>query len=106
MDSPSSFTTKVGKGLPIFPFYWIKVSVEKTKSCAALQNGERGTVKPKSDFDAKDDAVALRKAIEGLGKNMTCIKMGSSERRDSPEWFSFNTLPKHFCCQSDVRSWP
>lgn len=41
------------------------------KCCAALQNGERGTVKPKSGFDAKDDAVALRKAIEGLGKKHT-----------------------------------
>ncbi|XP_075903050.1 annexin A3a isoform X2 [Nelusetta ayraudi] len=40
VDSPSSFTTK---------------------------NGERGTIQPKSGFDAKDDAVALRKAIEGLG---------------------------------------
>lgn len=33
----------------------------------ALQNGERGTIKPQANFDAGDDAVALRKAIEGLG---------------------------------------
>uniref|UniRef100_A0A667YC12 Annexin n=1 Tax=Myripristis murdjan TaxID=586833 RepID=A0A667YC12_9TELE len=32
-----------------------------------LQSGERGTIKAKADFDAGDDAVALRKAIEGLG---------------------------------------
>ncbi|XP_010779905.1 annexin A3-like isoform X2 [Notothenia coriiceps] len=31
------------------------------------QTGERGTIKPKADFDAGDDVVALRKAIEGLG---------------------------------------
>ncbi|XP_042372308.1 annexin A3-like, partial [Plectropomus leopardus] len=29
--------------------------------------GERGTIKPKPDFDAGDDVEALRKAIEGLG---------------------------------------
>lgn len=34
-----------------------------------FQGGERGTIKPKANFDAKDDAVALRKAIEGLGTN-------------------------------------
>lgn len=33
----------------------------------ALQNGERGTIKPQANFDAGDDAVTLRKAIEGLG---------------------------------------
>uniref|UniRef100_A0A671XPL0 Annexin n=1 Tax=Sparus aurata TaxID=8175 RepID=A0A671XPL0_SPAAU len=32
-----------------------------------LQTGDRGTIKPKADFDAGDDAVALRKAIEGIG---------------------------------------
>lgn len=31
------------------------------------QVGKRGTIKPKANFDAKEDAVALRKAIEGLG---------------------------------------
>uniref|UniRef100_A0A3Q3X2B9 Annexin n=1 Tax=Mola mola TaxID=94237 RepID=A0A3Q3X2B9_MOLML len=35
---------------------------------------ERGTIKPKENFDAKEDAVALRKAIEGLGtKEKTVI---------------------------------
>ncbi|XP_056137118.1 annexin A3a isoform X2 [Lampris incognitus] len=29
--------------------------------------GGRGTIKPKANFDAGEDAVALRKAIEGLG---------------------------------------
>uniref|UniRef100_A0A3Q4BI02 Annexin n=1 Tax=Mola mola TaxID=94237 RepID=A0A3Q4BI02_MOLML len=38
------------------------------------QAGERGTIKPKENFDAKEDAVALRKAIEGLGtKEKTVI---------------------------------
>ena len=37
------------------------------------QTGERGTIKPKANFDAKDDAVALRKAIEGLGTNTHTI---------------------------------
>ncbi|TNM90098.1 hypothetical protein fugu_004332 [Takifugu bimaculatus] len=34
---------------------------------ASLLTGERGTIKPKANFDAKEDAVALRKALEGLG---------------------------------------
>ncbi|KAM4616435.1 annexin A3a isoform 2-T3 [Polymixia lowei] len=29
--------------------------------------GDRGTIKPKANFDAGEDVVALRKAIEGLG---------------------------------------
>lgn len=33
----------------------------------SLEVGERGTIKPKANFDAKEDAVALRKALEGLG---------------------------------------
>lgn len=37
------------------------------------QTGERGTIKPKANFDAGDDAVALRKAIEGLGTNAHCL---------------------------------
>uniref|UniRef100_A0A8C2XLW0 Annexin n=1 Tax=Cyclopterus lumpus TaxID=8103 RepID=A0A8C2XLW0_CYCLU len=40
----------------------------------SLQTGERGTIKPQAHFDAGDDAVALRKAIEGLGtKEKTLI---------------------------------
>uniref|UniRef100_A0A669F7G9 Annexin n=1 Tax=Oreochromis niloticus TaxID=8128 RepID=A0A669F7G9_ORENI len=35
----------------------------------ALQSGERGTIKPKANFDADQDAAALKKAIEGLGTN-------------------------------------
>ncbi|CAG09630.1 unnamed protein product, partial [Tetraodon nigroviridis] len=34
---------------------------------ASSRAGERGTIKPKADFDAKQDAAALRKALEGLG---------------------------------------
>ncbi|XP_013998934.1 annexin A3 [Salmo salar] len=36
---------------------------------ATLWTGERGSIKPKADFNAKDDAVALRMAIKGLGTN-------------------------------------
>ncbi|XP_038869726.1 annexin A3-like [Salvelinus namaycush] len=36
---------------------------------ATLWTGERGSIKPKADFNAKDDAVALRKAMKGLGTN-------------------------------------
>ena len=36
-----------------------------------LQTGDRGTIKPKAGFDAGEDAVALRKAIEGLGRSHT-----------------------------------
>lgn len=35
----------------------------------ALQSGERGTIKPKANFDAEQDAAALKKALEGLGTN-------------------------------------
>ncbi|XP_037634407.1 annexin A3a isoform X2 [Sebastes umbrosus] len=38
-----------------------------TPSSFEAKNGERGTIKPKSNFDPGDDAVALRKAIEGMG---------------------------------------
>ncbi|XP_041642640.1 annexin A3a isoform X2 [Cheilinus undulatus] len=36
-------------------------------SSFSVKGGERGTIKPRANFDAGDDAVALRKAIEGLG---------------------------------------
>ncbi|XP_047448652.1 annexin A3-like isoform X2 [Mugil cephalus] len=42
-------------------------SLVNTPSSFSAPAGERGTVKPKADFDAGEDAVALRKAIEGLG---------------------------------------
>ncbi|XP_070760352.1 annexin A3a [Enoplosus armatus] len=42
-------------------------SLMNTPSSFDIKTGERGTIKPKEDFDAEDDAVALRMAIEGLG---------------------------------------
>ncbi|XP_029295596.1 annexin A3a isoform X2 [Cottoperca gobio] len=42
-------------------------SLVNTPSSFTATTGERGTIKPKANFDAGDDAVALRKAIEGLG---------------------------------------
>ncbi|KAF3851460.1 hypothetical protein F7725_013232 [Dissostichus mawsoni] len=42
-------------------------SLVNSPSSFEAATGERGTIKPKADFDAGDDAVALRKAIEGLG---------------------------------------
>ncbi|XP_067428527.1 annexin A3a isoform X1 [Thunnus thynnus] len=42
-------------------------SLVNSPSSFAAKGGERGTIKPKANFDAKEDAVALRKAIEGLG---------------------------------------
>ncbi|XP_068461469.1 annexin A3a [Clinocottus analis] len=49
-------------------------SLVDTPSSFTATTGERGTIKPKADFDAGDDAVALRKAIEGLGtKEKTLI---------------------------------
>ncbi|PWA17058.1 hypothetical protein CCH79_00013259 [Gambusia affinis] len=33
------------------------------------KNGQRGTIKPKANFDAEKDAAALKDAIEGLGTN-------------------------------------
>ncbi|XP_061586646.1 annexin A3a [Cololabis saira] len=36
-------------------------------SPTSVQTGERGTVKPEANFDAEEDAAALREAIEGLG---------------------------------------
>ncbi len=47
-----------------------KTNIKLISECHPdLQTGERGTIKPKANFDAGDDAVALRKAIEGLGTN-------------------------------------
>lgn len=49
-------------------------SLVNTPSSFTAKTGERGTIKPKSNFDAGDDAVDLRKAIEGLGtKEKTLI---------------------------------
>nr|XP_046241850.1 annexin A3a isoform X1 [Scatophagus argus] len=42
-------------------------SLVNSPSSFSAKTGERGTIKPKTNFDAGDDAVALRKAIEGLG---------------------------------------
>ncbi|KAM9359929.1 annexin A3a isoform 2-T2 [Symphorus nematophorus] len=43
-------------------------------SSFSAKTGERGTIKPKANLDAGEDAVALRKAIEGLGtKEKTLI---------------------------------
>uniref|UniRef100_A0A671XHX9 Annexin n=2 Tax=Sparus aurata TaxID=8175 RepID=A0A671XHX9_SPAAU len=42
-------------------------SLVNTPSSFSAKTGDRGTIKPKADFDAGDDAVALRKAIEGIG---------------------------------------
>ncbi|KAM3611927.1 uncharacterized protein V6R79_026019 [Siganus canaliculatus] len=42
-------------------------SLVNTPSSFSAKTGERGTIKPKAGFDAKEDTVALRKAIEGLG---------------------------------------
>ncbi|XP_041792414.1 annexin A3a isoform X4 [Chelmon rostratus] len=42
-------------------------SLVNSDSSFSAKTGERGTIKPKANFDAGDDAVALRKAIEGLG---------------------------------------
>uniref|UniRef100_A0A8C8FKT3 Annexin n=1 Tax=Oncorhynchus tshawytscha TaxID=74940 RepID=A0A8C8FKT3_ONCTS len=36
---------------------------------SGLLNDLEGSIKPKADFNAKDDAVALRKAMKGLGTN-------------------------------------
>ncbi|XP_068576910.1 annexin A3a isoform X1 [Cebidichthys violaceus] len=49
-------------------------SLVNSPSSFTATTGERGTIKPKANFDAEDDAVALRKAIEGLGtKEKTLI---------------------------------
>ncbi|XP_044051179.1 annexin A3a [Siniperca chuatsi] len=49
-------------------------SLVNTPSSFSAKTGERGTIKPKANFNAVDDAEALRKAIEGLGtKEQTLI---------------------------------
>ncbi|XP_074526455.1 annexin A3a [Halichoeres trimaculatus] len=54
-------------------------------SSFSVTKGERGTIKPKANFDAKEDAVALRKAIEGLGTKekvlIDILTRRSSEQR-------------------------
>ncbi|XP_033474927.1 annexin A3a isoform X1 [Epinephelus lanceolatus] len=42
-------------------------SLVNSPSSFTAATAERGTIKPQTNFDAGDDAVALRKAIEGLG---------------------------------------
>ncbi|MEQ2269318.1 hypothetical protein XENORESO_002952 [Xenotaenia resolanae] len=36
---------------------------------SSADNGQRGTIKPKANFNAQEDAAALKKAMEGLGTN-------------------------------------
>ncbi|XP_012720792.2 annexin A3a [Fundulus heteroclitus] len=42
-------------------------SLVESPSPSSPEYGHRGTIKPKENFDAKEDAAALKKAIEGLG---------------------------------------
>lgn len=44
-------------------------SLVDAPSSFSAKSGERGTIKPKANFDADQDAAALKKAIEGLGTN-------------------------------------
>uniref|UniRef100_A0A3P8YA23 Annexin n=2 Tax=Esox lucius TaxID=8010 RepID=A0A3P8YA23_ESOLU len=45
----------------------LQTSVHKSVGMAALSSAMRGSVKPKADFNVKEDAMALSKAIKGLG---------------------------------------
>lgn len=78
VNTPSSFTATVGpnKTFQISGFNgdvclllhkWQKRG--NVYKLSVLQTAERGTVQPKANFDAGDDAAALEKAIEGLGTN-------------------------------------
>lgn len=42
-------------------------SLVDSPSSSSPENGQRGTVKPKANFDAQEDAAALKDAIEGIG---------------------------------------
>uniref|UniRef100_A0A087Y2K8 Annexin n=1 Tax=Poecilia formosa TaxID=48698 RepID=A0A087Y2K8_POEFO len=42
-------------------------SLVDSPSSSAAESGQRGTIKPKANFDAEKDAAALKDAIEGLG---------------------------------------
>ncbi|XP_029018887.2 annexin A3a isoform X2 [Betta splendens] len=44
-------------------------SLVNTPSSFSAQPGERGTIRDKANFNAKEDAAALRKAVKGLGTN-------------------------------------
>uniref|UniRef100_A0A3P9N5Z0 Annexin n=1 Tax=Poecilia reticulata TaxID=8081 RepID=A0A3P9N5Z0_POERE len=44
-------------------------SLVDSPSSAAAEGGQRGTIKPKANFDAEKDAAALKDAIKGLGTN-------------------------------------
>ncbi|XP_007547506.1 annexin A3a [Poecilia formosa] len=44
-------------------------SLVDSPSSSAAESGQRGTIKPKANFDAEKDAAALKDAIEGLGTN-------------------------------------
>ncbi|CAN9512668.1 unnamed protein product [Ophioblennius macclurei] len=44
-------------------------SLLDSPSPVSVNNGEKGTLKPKTDFDAGKDAASLKEAIEGIGTN-------------------------------------
>ncbi|XP_035766600.1 annexin A3a [Neolamprologus brichardi] len=44
-------------------------SLVDAPSSFSAKGGERGTIKPKANFDAEQDAAALKKAIDGFGTN-------------------------------------
>ncbi|CAB1322443.1 unnamed protein product [Coregonus sp. 'balchen'] len=54
--------------------------VHITIEMANAWTGERGSIKPKADFNAKDDAVALSKAMKGL--EQTWVQILASSRTD------------------------
>ena len=58
-----------------------------TKDWFAVQIGDRGTIQPKANFSATEDAVALKKAMKGLGDNtffIHCWKTVISLNRYDP----------------------
>ncbi|XP_037536088.1 annexin A3a [Nematolebias whitei] len=44
-------------------------SLVDSPSSFSAQSGDRGTIKPKGNFSAVDDAAAMKKAIDGFGTN-------------------------------------
>ncbi|KAM8885614.1 annexin A3a [Spinachia spinachia] len=48
-------------------------SLVNSPSSFTTPTGERGTIKPKTGFNAEEDVAALRKAIEGLGTRETTL---------------------------------
>ncbi|XP_041792412.1 annexin A3a isoform X2 [Chelmon rostratus] len=82
-------------------------SLVNSDSSFSAKTGERGTIKPKANFDAGDDAVALRKAIEGLGTTeKTLIDIlthrSSAQRQLICEAYQGATgrVRSHCCCHS------